>query len=164
MLRTRRHNRPNLSPLALIGRNNALTRAEVFDLKPFLKNKKPMRHAVACLLAALALGSAACNSSEKPYVEGRHAVKWSFETGDEILSSPALGTDGNVYVGSWDHHVYAINAKDGQELWSFQTGDQVRSSPAIGKDGTVYVGSEDHHVYALDGQSGKKTMGIRDRR
>ena len=33
---------------------------------------------------------------------------WEFETGDDVWSSPAIGSDGTVYVGSYDHKLYAI--------------------------------------------------------
>ena len=34
---------------------------------------------------------------------------WEFETGGAIgLSSPAIGSDGTVYVGSYDNKLYAI--------------------------------------------------------
>ena len=65
---------------------------------------------------------------------------WQFETGGSIESSPAIGSDGTVYVGSNDDKLYAINGKSGVKLWEFKTGDRVFSSPAIGSDGTVYVG------------------------
>ena len=86
-------------------------------------------------------------------------VLWEFNTGGGVSSSPAIGSDGTVYVGSMDKKLYAINGKSGVKLWEFETGDSeygVHSSPAIGSDGTVYVGSMDHKVYALDGQSGAK--------
>ena len=35
-------------------------------------------------------------------------VLWEFETGDGVVSSPAIGSDGTVYVGSYDSKVYAI--------------------------------------------------------
>ena len=63
-------------------------------------------------------------------------------------SSPAIGSDGTVYVGSYDNKLYAINGKSGVKLWEFETGGIVRSSPAIGPDGTVYVGSHDK-LYAI---------------
>jgi len=34
--------------------------------------------------------------------------KWEFQTGGLVYSSPAIGSDGTVYVGSWDGKVYAI--------------------------------------------------------
>ena len=33
---------------------------------------------------------------------------WEFKTGDELSSSPAIGSDGTVYVGSIDGKLYAI--------------------------------------------------------
>jgi len=73
-----------------------------------------------------------------------------------VRSSPAIGSDGTVYVGSGDNKLYAINGKSGVKLWEFQMGKFVRSSPAIGSDGTVYVGSPDNKFYALSGKSGVK--------
>ena len=76
-------------------------------------------------------------------------VLWEFRTGGIVYSSPAIGSDGTVYVGSWDNKLYAINGKSGVKLWEFETGGDVRSSPAIGSDGTVYVGSDDNKLYAI---------------
>ena len=39
-------------------------------------------------------------------------VLWEFETGS-VYSSPAIGSDGTVYVGSGDKKLYAINGKTG---------------------------------------------------
>ena len=66
-----------------------------------------------------------------------------------MSSSPAIGTDGTVYVGSNDKKLYAINGKTGVRLWEFITEGAVISSPAIGTDGTVYVGSNDKKLYAI---------------
>ena len=66
-----------------------------------------------------------------------------------MFSSPAIGSDGTVYVGSYDKKLYAINGKTGVKLWEFETGDRVFSSPAIGSDGTVYVGSYAKKLYAI---------------
>jgi hypothetical protein len=73
-----------------------------------------------------------------------------------VRSSPTIGSDGTVYVGSGDKKLYAINGKTGVKLWEFETGDGlygVRSSPAIGPDGTVYVGSLDKKLYAIKTES-----------
>ena len=82
-------------------------------------------------------------------------VLWEFETGPRydgrslVRSSPAIGSDGTVYVGSYDNKLYAINGKTGVKLWKFETGLDVMSSPAIGSDGTVYVGSTNNKLYAI---------------
>ena len=78
---------------------------------------------------------------------------WEFETGGSVWSSPAIGSDGTVYVGSYDNKLYAINGKSGVKLWEFETGWDVYSSPAIGSDGTVYVGSRDKKLYAIKTES-----------
>ena len=77
------------------------------------------------------------------------AKVWEFETGHLVSSSPAIGSDGTVYVGSYDNKLYAINGKTGVKLWEFETDNLVLSSPAIGLDGTVYVGSRDKKLYAI---------------
>jgi outer membrane protein assembly factor BamB len=70
-------------------------------------------------------------------------------TGQSNYSSPAIASDGTIYVGSQDDYVYAVNP-DGSLKWRFLTGDVVRSSPAIAPDGTIYVGSYDDRLYALN--------------
>jgi outer membrane protein assembly factor BamB len=73
---------------------------------------------------------------------------WEFQTDGEVSSSPALGTDGTVYVGSWER-LYAINP-DGTKKWDHLTGGFIFSSPAVGADGTIYVGSGDYRLYAMN--------------
>ena len=36
---------------------------------------------------------------------------WEFVTGSAVLSSPAIGSDGTVYVGSYDNKLYAIKSE-----------------------------------------------------
>jgi outer membrane protein assembly factor BamB len=90
-------------------------------------------------------------SDNSTYDDNRHnADDWIAPTGNDIRSSPALGTDGTIYVGSNDTNLYAINP-DGSQKWVFAnpTGDVI-SSPAIGSDGSIYVGSNDNNVYAIN--------------
>jgi large repetitive protein len=75
-------------------------------------------------------------------------VLWKYHIGSIVRSSPAIGADGTVYVGSFDNYIYAIKP-DGTLKWRYQTNDFVSSSPAIGTDGTVYIGSYDKYLYAI---------------
>jgi outer membrane protein assembly factor BamB len=68
-------------------------------------------------------------------------------------SSPAIGTDGTIYVGSQDGYLYAVNSNSTLK-WRFYTGGVVRSSPAIGGDGTIYVGSYSNLLFALNPADG----------
>ena len=82
-------------------------------------------------------------------------LKWSYTTGSWIVSSPAIGADGTIYVGSADKKLYAINP-NGTLKWSYATGNSIASDPAIGADGTIYVGSEDNNLYAINPNGGLK--------
>lgn len=75
-------------------------------------------------------------------------VQWRFSAREKIFATPAVDSDGTVYVGSQDDHFYAI-APDGRMRWAYRTGDDNDSSPVIGDDGTIYFGSDDRNVYAL---------------
>ncbi|OGW46250.1 MAG: hypothetical protein A2Y66_08990 [Nitrospirae bacterium RBG_13_41_22] len=83
------------------------------------------------------------------HVAGGGELNWSFKAGGAIVSSPAIGDDGTIYVGSDDHFLYAISS-DGKLKWKYETGDVITASPAIGSDGTIYVGSKDRQFYAIN--------------
>lgn len=78
-----------------------------------------------------------------------NTVKWKFKTNDNINSSPVIGADGTIYVGSDDTRLYAITPY-GVKKWKYKTGSRVISTPAISSDGTIYVGSYDNKVYAIN--------------
>ena len=101
------------------------------------------RHMKQILLMIALVALVGCGKKEQA------KFLWEFKTGGVVNSSPAIGSDGTVYVGSHDKKLYAINGKSGVKLWEFETGDSVDSSPAIGFDGTVYVGSWDKKLYAI---------------
>ena len=68
-----------------------------------------------------------------------------------IRSAPAIDSDGIVYFGSDDGHLYAFNPQDGALKWKYPaTGSiaAVRSKPVI-RDRIVYFGAEDGKLYAV---------------
>ena len=81
-----------------------------------------------------------------------HLFRWKATVWGPVLTSPAIGQNGTIYVGSEDHHLYAI-VPSGKLKWRFRTDDGVSSSPSIGADGTIYVGSKDHSLYAIRSES-----------
>jgi parallel beta-helix repeat protein len=86
-----------------------------------------------------------------PYDTAANAGRllWSITTDSWMDSSPAIGVDGTVYVGSMDGYLYAING-DGTLRWKFGTSGGIHSSPAISANGIVYVGSRDSNLYAVN--------------
>ncbi len=80
-------------------------------------------------------------------------VKWKFQTGARVISSPAIA-GGAIYFGSVDQHLYALDLESGRQKWKYKTESAVTSSPAVSA-GTVYFGSFDGNFYALDAAAGK---------
>ncbi|WP_083763919.1 PQQ-binding-like beta-propeller repeat protein [Syntrophobacter fumaroxidans] len=74
---------------------------------------------------------------------------WSFETGGPIKSSPAIGTDGMVYVQSSDGSLYAIKP-DGNVKWSVGIEGHPNLSPAVGDDGTAYSAGAGNLLHAIN--------------
>jgi outer membrane protein assembly factor BamB len=54
------------------------------------------------------------------------SLKWAFATGNYLASSPSIGSDSTIYIGSWDRNIYAINP-NGSLKWSFTVGGSVTS-------------------------------------
>jgi outer membrane protein assembly factor BamB len=80
--------------------------------------------------------------------------RWSF--GIQGTGAPEFGIHGapledprgNLYFGTHDDRVYALDAR-GRLLWVFPTQGDVDAPLVLGPDGTLYVGSDDGHLYAL---------------
>ena len=52
-----------------------------------------------------------------PATVGALQMKWSFATGNQLISSPAV-VAGVVYVNSYDNTLYALKASSGSIIWS----------------------------------------------
>jgi serine/threonine protein kinase len=105
------------------------------------------KQALSASTVALSPDEALISSAEEvaPY--------WAFACEDEVRSSPTV-SDGIVYIGSYDHNLYAVNAESGKFIWKYPTEDVISSSPYAWED-LVLFGSEDHALYALFKDSGR---------
>ncbi|HEY2636369.1 MAG TPA: PQQ-binding-like beta-propeller repeat protein, partial [Solirubrobacteraceae bacterium] len=70
---------------------------------------------------------------------------WSFRTGKGIFSTPVVGGDGTVYVGSADRTFYALGPR-GRVRWRRRTGGIIDAAAALSR-GTVTFGSGDERLY-----------------
>ncbi len=80
------------------------------------------------------------------------SLKWKITTGsgsNTSYSSPAIGNDGTIFIGSANGSLYAVYP-DGSIKWKYSTGTRIDSSPAIATDGTIYFGCQDGYMYALN--------------
>ncbi len=70
------------------------------------------------------------HTGRSPYI-GTHSPvqqwKFTFKNDVNFTSSPAIGADGTIYIGSCDDNLYAINPVSGKQKWAFPPG--IQSSP-----------------------------------
>jgi len=84
------------------------------------------------------------------------SIKWQYHFGinNNVYSSPAIGPDGTIYIGSYNYtggrigNIYAINP-DGSLKWHFKADTYVRTSSAVSSDGLVYI-ADDKSLYVID--------------
>jgi outer membrane protein assembly factor BamB len=87
-------------------------------------------------------------------------LKWKYQISIYLGTygtSPAIGSDGCIYVGSNAGNLYAINS-NGTLRWKYpMIYSPTTSSPTIGSDGTIYFGLggdpyvHDNYIYAING-------------
>ncbi|HEY4952889.1 MAG TPA: PQQ-binding-like beta-propeller repeat protein, partial [Verrucomicrobiae bacterium] len=65
-------------------------------------------------------------------------LRWKFPTQGQIISSPAINSDGTIYFSSTDGNLYALKP-DGSELWRLHTGGATESSPVLDGQGEIYI-------------------------
>jgi len=80
-------------------------------------------------------------------------VKWSFPTGQRIVSSP-VWHEGALLFGSDDGHLYSVDAASGRQRWMLATDGPVASTPAVA-GGRVYALSFDGRLYAVNAATGE---------
>ncbi len=79
---------------------------------------------------------------------GRRA--WSRRLDKGVISSPAIGQDGTIYIGCLNGVLYALDAESGTDRWTFKTdGYFVIGSPSVDGNGVIYVGDSDGVLYAI---------------
>lgn len=116
-------------------------------------------NALKQVVAAVALGTAVGSAA---FAQADGSLQWSFVTQNLVYSSPAVGTDGTVYVGSESRRLWAINA-DGTLKWRWPSTllvsleyDWFDASPAVGSDGTIYIGNFNGTLYAINANGSLK--------
>ena len=105
---------------------------------------------------------------------GDLVMKWKFQTGGPVASSPTVATvdlaegpERLVFVGSYDGFFYAIRASDGTEVWRYEVKPHLGISyGAIASTATVAVVDGEQRVYfgagmtlyALDAGTGAEVL------
>lgn len=78
---------------------------------------------------------------------------WEFRCDDEVRASPTIH-EGVLYIGSYDHCLYALNAKTGQLIWKYGTQAGICATACVAGE-KVLFGSEDMLLYGVSQQGGR---------
>ena len=79
---------------------------------------------------------------------------WTFKCEDEVRGQP-LVAGGLVYVGAYDHNLYAVSRADGKFAWKYAAEAGFAASP-IFEGATIFVGAEDGKLYAITAETGRQ--------
>jgi serine/threonine protein kinase len=77
---------------------------------------------------------------------------WSFQTRDAVDGSPIIH-NGNIYAGSRDGHLYALDGRTRRELWRYDAGAPLRSTPTLHGD-TLFFGDDHGTMHAVQSAGG----------
>jgi outer membrane protein assembly factor BamB len=69
--------------------------------------------------------------------------------------APPLQIGSQVFVGTSDNYLFALDAESGEKQWEFETDHSIWGQPAF-KDGVLFVASMDKTIYALEAETGQE--------
>ena len=82
------------------------------------------------------------------------SLRWEADVADAAIASTPAQDGDRLYVGSFDRHIYALDARTGDVLWQSARGDNWFWTEILAQGDTLFAGSLGGTVYALDARSG----------
>jgi eukaryotic-like serine/threonine-protein kinase len=86
-------------------------------------------------------------------------IKWTYKAADAVHTKLAISNN-QLFAGSFDGHLYALDVNTGKLLWKFKTigkysfpKGEVTGNPVVAS-GMVFVGARDCNLYAIDVRGG----------
>lgn len=78
------------------------------------------------------------------------ALKWCRDLGAAVGTTPSIGVDGIVYVGTEAGTLFALEPEGGAVTWEVSVGQPIHSTPAVDRADQVYFGDDGGFVHGLD--------------
>ena len=82
------------------------------------------------------------HSNELLAFSSNGTLLWAYPTNGNILSTPAIDNDGNIYFGDDAGYFYVVNPQGTKKWKDTQLGDKIWNSPTIGNDGKIYIAAD----------------------
>lgn len=138
-----------INPDVSEGLEAVVMKALQYDMDERFSSAEEMKLALLTLLDARQGGTLGLEVGTIAFHRSSDSVLavWQFECEDEIRSSPIV-SDGVLYVGAYDHNLWALDAKSGEFIWKYATEGGIVATPVVYKDLAI-VGSEDRVLYAV---------------
>ncbi len=130
-----------------------LDKALEYDINKRWGSSEELKRALLSLPTARGLTASIAQGETAAFSEGSVKPLWRFACEDEVRAGVGLG-EGLVFVPSYDHNVYALEAQTGKFVWKYPTEGGIASTPWVG-DGSVIFGSTDGVLYAVNARSGR---------
>ena len=81
---------------------------------------------------------------------GGGTQRWVVSRPSGIEASPAVDSDGTIYIGGYDGKFLALNPANGAIRWEVNVRAFITSTAAISEDGVIYFGGGDAHLWAVN--------------
>jgi outer membrane protein assembly factor BamB len=82
------------------------------------------------------------------------SIAWRYESGKDMVATPARGPDGTIYVGNDDERLLALTP-DGGLRWEAEVSGLVRAQPTLAPDGRLFISTVGGRVYAFAPRMGE---------
>ncbi|MFN2146557.1 MAG: PQQ-binding-like beta-propeller repeat protein [Anaerolineales bacterium] len=141
---------PNVSPELIAVINKSLE----YDSKDRFETAEEMKQAL--ISAGQETGYLSEVAAPTSQIKTQTSIKpvWTFECEDEVRGS-AVVQDGTLYIASYDHNLYALDAGNGKFIWKYATSAGIPGKPAI-TETNLYVGSEDKYLHSVSRRTGSR--------
>ena len=77
------------------------------------------------------------------------SVLWAHTFGAAPACSPAVASDGTIYIRDSGGTFSALNPATGAAKWTFSIPGASYGAPVVASDGTIYIGSDNGSLYAI---------------
>ena len=78
----------------------------------------------------------------------RWGTRWCFDSGAPLAGTPAVGRGGQIYVGTTEGYLHALD-RSGGFLWSYTVKGAVHVPPVVLPSGAVVVATRQNLIYAI---------------
>ncbi|MEA3308766.1 MAG: serine/threonine-protein kinase [Chloroflexota bacterium] len=154
------HERPIHAKNPMVSRElvEILDKSLEYDINKRWGSTEELKRALLTLPSAQGRSPRRGSGQTESFPGGAIKPLWRFACEDEIRASVAVAA-GRVFVPSYDHNVYALEADSGEFVWKYAAEHGIGTTPLAIEDMVIF-GSTDSVVYAVEMRSGRLAWSV----